>query len=551
MPAGVGSWEVHAADWLARVPAANRPSQAMPAAIRVAADTLILLAAALTAQMFCTALGDAGAAGFAPTYVGEILVRRADLVSTAALVVIGVAVFHWNGFYNSGHLYRSKYKLVVVTEAAAVGFLISAAISLSLPAVLSLPPRVLLPTWVLAWAGLVLSRVWSSLWRSVIAQEASATKPRPSPTGERRRLLVIGGGGYIGSALLPKLLARGWEVRVLDVLMYGAGPIADALRHPACELVRADFRQVDKLVEAMRGVDAVVHLGGLVGDPACELDEELTIDINLVATRTIGAVAKGAGVRTFFYASTCSVYGISDGFVDERSRPEPVSLYARTKIASEKMLLDMADANFCPVVGRFATIHGISGRTRFDLVVNLLTAKALIDGEITVHGGDQWRPFVHVDDAARAIVLLLSQPLPQGERLVLNIGSNAENYTIARIGELVHKHVPRAKLIYGTSGGDVRDYKVDFGKMARLVGFRTTRTVDDGIREVARLIGAGKIRDYQDAAYSNVAFLRQFGSAHLERPRPRWAQELIEGQAAATMLCPPAMRSAGCLGSVA
>ena len=406
---------------------------------------------------------------------------------------------------------------------------------------------------------MVLSRVWSSLWRSVIThEEASAAKPRPplgaAPTGKRPgkrgRLLVIGGGGYIGSALLPKLLARGWDVRVLDVLMYGAEPIAEALRHPACELVRADFRQVDKLVEAMHGVDGVIHLGGLVGDLACELDEELTIDVNLAATRTIGAVAKGAGVRTFFYASTCSVYGTSDEFVDERSQPVPLSLYARTKIASEKMLFDMADANFCPVVGRFATIHGISGRTRFDLVVNLLTAKALIDGEITVHGGDQWRPFVHVDDAARAIELLMSEPLPQGERLVFNIGSNAENYTMARIGELVHKHVPRARLTYGSSGCDVRDYKVDFGKIARLVGFRTTRTVDDGIREVARLIGAGRVRDYRDAAHSNVAFLRQFGSAHLEPPRPRWAQELIEGQAAA-MPRPPAMRSAGSLGSAA
>jgi nucleoside-diphosphate-sugar epimerase len=266
-----------------------------------------------------------------------------------------------------------------------------------------------------------------------------------------------------------------------------------------------------------------------VGDPACALDEELTIDINLTATRTIGEVAKGVGVRKFFFASTCSVYGASDELVDERSELNPVSLYARTKIASEKVLLDLADASFQPIIGRFATIHGISGRTRFDLVVNLLTAKALMDGEITVHGGDQWRPFVHVDDAARAIALLLAHPSPHADDgPIFNIGSNAENYTISQIAELVRQCVPTACVVTGSLDGELRNYRVKFDKIARVLEFRAAHSVDQGIKEVAALIQAGKIQDYRQAAYSNATFLREFGRSQLERPQPRWARELIE-----------------------
>src|SRR5207237_2930274 len=201
---------------------------------------------------------------------------------------------------------------------------------------------------------------------------------------EARRVLVIGGAGYIGSALLPKLLARGYHVRLLDLFLFGMDPIAKVLGHPNLVIIHADFRHVDKIVQAMQGVDDVIHLGGIVGDPACSLDEELTVEVNLMGTRMIAEVAKGSGIKRFCFASSCSVYGAHDQMLDERSVADPISLYARSKLASEKVVLQLADDSFSPVILRFGTVYGLSGRTRFDLVVNLLTARAIVEGKITM-----------------------------------------------------------------------------------------------------------------------------------------------------------------------
>ena len=258
------------------------------------------------------------------------------------------------------------------------------------------------------------ARVWSRLWAFVVRSEA---KPAVLP-GDRKieSVLVIGGAGYIGSALLRRLLDRGYRVRLLDLFVYGEEPIQDLMEHPRLEVLHADFRHIDRVAEAMRDMDAVIHLGAIVGDPACALDEDLTIDVNLMATRMIAEIAKGYGVNRFIFASTCSVYGASDELLDEYSTLNPLSLYARSKIASERVLMGMADDRFNPVILRFGTIYGFSGRTRFDLVVNLLTAKAIVEGQITVMGGDQWRPFVHVEDAALAVFKVLEAPLDSVER---------------------------------------------------------------------------------------------------------------------------------------
>ena len=184
-------------------------------------------------------------------------------------------------------------------------------------------------------------------------------------------MLVIGGGGYIGSALLPKLLDSGYHVRLLDLLIFGDEPIQKILNHPRLEVRRGDFRHVEQVADALQGVDSVVHLGAIVGDPACNLDEELTIEVNLTATRMIAELAKASGVERLVFASTCSVYGATEEMLDERSIVKPISLYGHTKLASERVLLAMANDRFQPTILRFSTIYGLSGRTRFDLVVNL------------------------------------------------------------------------------------------------------------------------------------------------------------------------------------
>jgi nucleoside-diphosphate-sugar epimerase len=275
-------------------------------------------------------------------------------------------------------------------------------------------------------------------------------------------------------------------------------------------------------------VDAVIHLGAIVGDPACALDEALTIDINVMATRMIAEVAKGSGVGRFIFASTCSVYGASDEKLDERSTLNPVSLYARSKIASEKVLLKMADDHFAPTILRFGTIYGLSGRTRFDLVVNLLTAKAVVDGQITLFGGEQWRPFLHVDDAALSLLQALEAHMPLVRNQIFNVGSNEQNYTIRQIGEMIHQFVPNAEIINMTSENDRRNYWVDFSKVQKTLGFAPQWTVEKGIQQVIEAMRAGKVVDYKDARYSNVKFLTEEGIFRLAKTDKGWAYELLD-----------------------
>ena len=346
----------------------------------------------------------------------------------------------------------------------------------------------------------------------------------------QRTVLVIGGAGYIGSALLPKLLQRGHRVRVLDRLFYGTEPIQSVINHPNLEIAQADFRRIDKIVECMQGVDAVIHLGAIVGDPACALDRDLTIEVNLMATRAIAEVAKGSGVRRFIFASTCSVYGASedDELLDENSPLNPVSLYAISKLASEKVLMKMANETFSPTCLRFSTIYGLSGRTRFDLVVNLLSAKAIMDGEITIQGGDQWRPFLHVDDAALSILHTLEAPLGAVHKEVFNVGSDEQNYTVQQVGELIQKFVPTAELINMGSGGDKRNYRANFNKIRQVLGFTPRWTVEDGIRQVIDVIKRGEVTDYREAKYSNVKYLtEEEDTAQLVRHESSWADALI------------------------
>jgi nucleoside-diphosphate-sugar epimerase len=443
------------------------------------------------------------------------------------LLIVAIPIFAVNGFYSYGRTYQSRYKAIIVAEATAVAYLVLAALAFVAPAIVTLPPSVLLVAAVTTVAVLVTSRVWAGLWRQVV--KAEAAPPLRATVRQPETVLLIGGAGYIGSALLPKLLAETSRVKVFDLFLYGLEPIQRWITHPDVELVRADFRQVDALVEAMRGVDRVVHLGGIVGDPACAIDEALTTDVNLAATRVIAEVAKGQGVRRLVFASTCSVYGASEELLDERSRLNPVSLYARSKIASEQVLLEMSDERFLPVIVRFGTIYGLSGRTRFDLVVNLLVAKAALDGEITVFGGDQWRPFLHVDDAALAVAQLLRKPAAGRGQPIFNVGSNAENYTIGQIARLIHAKVPEARLIEQGADGDRRNYRVRFDKIANTIGFRPRWTVEQGVDQVLGAIRAGQITDYQDSRFSNAKFLTSAAGSRLPRRSAQWAQELIQG----------------------
>jgi nucleoside-diphosphate-sugar epimerase len=436
----------------------------------------------------------------------------ATFVSGAVLVAsITINTFYLTGIYRRTRHYQDRFKIAAIARSATVAQLVFAFVTFILWDFVEFPRSVLVPNWLLTTAALVTVRVYATRLTSVERLLGHIDVPGRQAPAETKRVLLVGGGGYIGSAVLRKLLDRGYRVRLLDLLLFGEEPIQDLVDHPNLELIRADFRQVHHAMRAVAGVDAVIHLGAIVGDPACALDEELTIKTNLMATRMLAEVAQCAGVDRFVFASTCSVYGAGDELLDESSTLNPLSLYAQSKIACEEVLEEMASDSFSPTILRFGTIYGLSGRTRFDLVVNLLTAKAITEGEITVFGGAQWRPFVHVDDAASAVVLALESPRELTHARTFNVGSNEQNLTIADVGQIVSEMVPEAELVTDGDDGERRDYRVDFTRIRRELGFRPRWTVQMGVQQVIDAFDSGEVTDYRDARYSNVKALSEHG----------------------------------------
>ncbi len=354
----------------------------------------------------------------------------------------------------------------------------------------------------------------------MIARENGNVKTERDLAISAAPVLVTGAAGYIGSILVRRLLDLGYRVRVLDRLMYGDDAIRDILSHPRLEMVVADFRDRKVVARAVQGVSAVVHLGAIVGDPACAIDEDFTIGTNFEATRIIANAAKQAGVQRMVFGSTCSVYGASEEILDETSALNPVSLYANTKIAAEGALLDMQDATFAPVIMRFATAYGHSYRPRYDLAVNVMTAKAVKEGQITIHGGEQWRPFVHVDDIARALILALEAPIEKVAGETFNVGSDEQNYQLKEVGEVIQCLIPHAEVLTNDLVTDKRNYYVHFTKIRETLGFTPIHTLKASVFEMKMALDTGEVLDYRDRRYNNHQFLSQIVHEVALQPQP-------------------------------
>jgi len=325
------------------------------------------------------------------------------------------------------------------------------------------------------------------------------------------KILVIGGAGYIGSVLVRKLLGKGYEVNVLDNFTYGKESLEKIKLNPQLKIIEGDTRHISYISEALQDVDAVVHLAEIVGDPACELDTRKTQEINYLATRTIALMCKHFQINRMVYASSCSVYGASKGneLLNEESELNPVSLYARMKIASENALTEMKDENFLPTILRLSTVFGFSHRPRFDLVVNLLTAKAIKENKITIFGGDQWRPNVHVADVADTIIAVIEAPIDVVGGKTFNVGTEENNYTINKIGELIKKVISSANVIIEDKDVDKRDYKVGFSRVRNVIGIKMKMSVSDGIKEIKEAFEKNPDLDYTKSRYSNIKFLEK------------------------------------------
>ena len=317
-----------------------------------------------------------------------------------------------------------------------------------------------------------------------------------------RKVLVIGGAGYLGSVLCRQLLKRGYRVRVLDNLTYGDDGIRELYKNKNFEFQKGDIRNISEIIEAIKNTDVVIHLAAIVGDPACVVDPKKTLEINYLATKMITETCKYFQINRFVFASTCSVYGESsmpDTRLTEESQLTPVSLYAETKIKCEQSILEAMDENFSPTILRMATLYGYSPNMRFDLVVNLLTGKAVFDKKITIFGGDQWRPWLHVEDAAKAYINCLEAPIEKIGGEIFNVLS--ENYKIIEIGRIIKSICPEARLKISKKITDKRNYNVSFNKISKILNYQPEKKVKDGVTEIKNAIKKRLIKSYQDPKY--------------------------------------------------
>jgi nucleoside-diphosphate-sugar epimerase len=328
-------------------------------------------------------------------------------------------------------------------------------------------------------------------------------------------VFVAGGAGYIGSVLVPVLLERGHRVTVLDRLYFGPTLArAEARFGEKLRVIRGDVRSFDRSL--LKSVDAVVDLSGISNDPSCELEPELTRSVNVDGAKRLVGAAHEAGVARYVFSSSCSVYGHGDGLgLTEASQRRPVSLYARAKAEVEDFL--RACKGLTTVTLRLATVYGASPRMRFDLAVNVMTKNAYVARRITVDGGGrQWRPFVHVRDAARAFELALTSDASRVGGEVFNVGSDSGNIQILNLAFRVRDAVPGTEIVHAPTDPDLRDYNVSFEKIERTLGFRVERTIDDGIREVLGALRDGAV-DPDDRRWYTLrqyAFLRDAERAH-------------------------------------
>ncbi len=333
-----------------------------------------------------------------------------------------------------------------------------------------------------------------------------------------RHVLVTGGAGYIGSLLTSELLRDGYHVTVIDSLLFGGESLVAFLHHPRFHFVKADVTEPRSVRDSLKDdwpiPGTVVHLAAIVGFPACQaVGKQVAWRYNVDATKFVYDQAQDLGMKKFVFASTYSNYGLSaDGKpVTEESALNPQSLYAETKIASEEYLLSQRDSSCAPLLFRFATLYGISPRTRFDLIVNQFVLEAFTHRELIIYQRGYSRSFVHVLDVVRGIIMGLEADRELVAGQIFNLGTNNGNYSKDEIVKLVLKRIPETAVEYKdlTFGGDMRDITVSFEKIRRVLGYQTTLDVDDGIREVLQALKSGLIRDPMDERYRNAQFIVQ------------------------------------------
>lgn len=333
-------------------------------------------------------------------------------------------------------------------------------------------------------------------------------------SAKSRVVAVTGGAGYVGAVLVPKLLAAGYGVRVIDLFLFGDDVLP---RHPALECVRGDIRDQNLVRDVTRGAADVIHLACISNDPSFELNPGLSRSINYDCFEPLVAISRDNGVRRFIYASTSSVYGVSDAPEVTEDHPlVPLTDYNKYKGLCEPVLLEYQSPEFTTVIIRPATVCGYSPRLRLDLTVNILTNLAVNNQRITIFGGSQKRPNIHIEDITDLYVQLLDTPADMIAAKTFNAGY--ENHTVAELGRIVRDVVSREMPELGpiavetSPSNDLRSYHVSSERIKRELGWTPDRTIDDAVVDLCRAFRAGKIpNSLTDLKYFNVKTIQASG----------------------------------------
>jgi nucleoside-diphosphate-sugar epimerase len=321
---------------------------------------------------------------------------------------------------------------------------------------------------------------------------------------QARKIFVTGGAGYVGAVLVPKLVAAGHQVKVIDLYIYGADVLKGAGDNPRLTQVKGDIRDRDLLAQEIKGYDTVIHLACISNDPSYELNPALSKSINYDAFVDLVEISKQAGVGRFIYASSSSVYGIKDEpEVTEDLPLTPLTDYSKFKAKCEEYLDGAATGDFVVTTIRPATVCGYSPRQRLDLTVNILTNHAVSRGKITVFGGEQKRPNLHIQDMTDLYLFLLDQPPEKIHRKIYNAGY--QNYTVRELAEMVRDTLGDNIVIETTPTDDIRSYQVSSRKLKEELGFEARHTIQDAVRELKRAFDAGLLpNSLEDIRYYNI-----------------------------------------------
>jgi nucleoside-diphosphate-sugar epimerase len=332
-----------------------------------------------------------------------------------------------------------------------------------------------------------------------------------------RNVLVTGGAGYVGSVLVPRLLASGHTVTVLDLYLFGRDVLAPFASHPRLIQIQGDLRHAAAVEKALAGCDAVIHLACISNDPSFELDPALGKSINYDAFRPLVRAAKRAGVNRFIYASSSSVYGVKDeAEVTEDLPLAPLTDYSKYKAMCEDVLEDEREPGFCTLTIRPATVCGYAPRQRLDVIVNILTNHAISNKRIKIFGGSQLRPNIHIDDMARLYETVLTLPDHMIDGKVYNAG--LDNASVRDLAGIVKRVVEQDNVLGGEIAletvptDDNRSYRVSSAKIAKELGFRPEKTIEDAVRDLMDAVKDGRLKDtMNDIRYYNIRTMQAVG----------------------------------------